>query len=347
MPTLPANSPARRILSDVFGYSSFRHGQEEVIASILGGTHVLTVMPTGSGKSLCFQIPALVRVGLTVVVSPLVALMEDQVAALKLDGVAAETINSSRDRETNVETWRSVAAGAVRLLYISPERLMTERMLAALGRLDVVQIAVDEAHCISRWGPSFRPEYEALGRLSELFPGVPLAAFTATADEATRQEISAKLFQGNGRIFVAGFDRPNIHLAVETRREWKRQLLDFVAARPGQAGIVYCLSRKKTDTTAELLVKNGVQALPYHAGLDSARRSENQDIFMTKPGVVMVATIAFGMGIDKPNVRWVVHGDLPKNIESYYQETGRAGRDGDPAHCQLYFSGGDVAKLQY
>ncbi|MBT3306685.1 MAG: RecQ family ATP-dependent DNA helicase, partial [Alphaproteobacteria bacterium] len=284
----------------------------------------------------------LVRVGLTVVVSPLVALMEDQVAALKLDGVAADTINSSRDRDINVDTWRRVAAGAVRMLYISPERLMTERMLAALGRLDVVQIAIDEAHCISRWGPSFRPEYEALGRLGELFPGVPLAAFTATADEATRQDIAAKLFHEKGRIFVTGFDRPNIHLAVETRGDWKGQLLDFVAARPGVSGIVYCLSRKKTEATAALLVKNGVHALAYHAGLDSATRTANQDIFMTEPGVVMVATIAFGMGIDKPDVRYVFHANLPGNMEAYYQELGRAGRDGAPADAFMLYGLDDI-----
>jgi ATP-dependent DNA helicase RecQ len=342
MPTLPANSQARRVLGEVFGYSSFRPGQEEVIASILEGTSVLTVMPTGAGKSLCYQIPALVREGLSLVVSPLVALMEDQVAALKLDGVAAETINSSRDRETNVATWRRVAAGAVRLLYISPERLMTERMLAALRRLPVVQIAIDEAHCISSWGPSFRPDYEALTRLTELFPGVPLSAFTATADEATRQDISAKLFHGRGRTFVAGFDRPNIRLAVEMRRDWKRQLLDFVRARPGESGIVYCLSRKKTEVAAELLVKNGLRALPYHAGLDSAQRAANQDIFMTEPGVVIVATIAFGMGIDKPDVRYVFHANLPANMEAYYQELGRAGRDGKPADAFMLYGLGDI-----
>jgi ATP-dependent DNA helicase RecQ len=342
MPILPANSQARRILSEVFGYSSFRPGQEEVIASILDGTSVLTVMPTGSGKSLCYQIPALVRAGLTLVVSPLVALMEDQVVALKLDGVAAETINSSRDRETNVATWRRVAAGAVRLLYISPERLMTERMLAALQRLPVVQIAIDEAHCISRWGPSFRPDYEALTRLPELLPGVPLSAFTATADESTRKDISAKLFHGQGRIFVTGFDRPNIRLAVETRRDWKRQLLDFVRARPGESGIVYCLSRKKTEAAAELLVKNGLRALPYHAGLESAERAANQDVFMTEPGVVMVATIAFGMGIDKPDVRYVFHANLPGNMEAYYQELGRAGRDGRPADAFMLYGLDDI-----
>ena len=342
MPSLPTDSQARRILSEVFGYSSFRPGQEEVIANIIDGTSVLTVMPTGSGKSLCYQIPALVRAGLTLVVSPLVALMEDQVAALKLDGVAAETINSSRDRETNVATWRRVAAGAVRLLYISPERLMTERMLAALQRLPVVQIAIDEAHCISRWGPSFRPDYEAFTRLRELLPGVPLSAFTATADEATRMDISAKLFHGQGRTFVTGFDRPNIRLAVEMRRDWKRQLLDFVQARPGESGIVYCLSRKKTEAAAELLVQNGLRALPYHAGLGGAARAASQDIFMTEPGVIMTATIAFGMGIDKPDVRYVFHANLPGNMEAYYQELGRAGRDGRPADAFMLYGLDDI-----
>ncbi|NQU59522.1 MAG: ATP-dependent DNA helicase RecQ, partial [Rhodospirillales bacterium] len=297
----------------------------------------------GSGKSLCFQIPALVRGdGLTLVVSPLVALMEDQVAALKLEGVAAATINSSRTRETNVATWRRVQTGETRLLYISPERLMTERMLTALGRLNLVQIAIDEAHCISRWGPSFRPDYEALTRLGKLFPGVPMSAFTATADEATRQDISAKLFDGQGRIFVSGFDRPNIHLAVETRGDWKHQLLNFVRARSGDSGIVYCLSRKKTEAAAALLVKNGFHALPYHAGLDSAVRTENQNIFMTESGVVMVATIAFGMGIDKPDVRYVFHANLPGNMEAYYQELGRAGRDGKPADAFMLYGLDDI-----
>ena len=342
MTPLAANSQARRILGEVFGYSSFRTGQEEVIATILDGTSVLAVMPTGSGKSLCFQIPALVQAGLTLVVSPLVSLMEDQVAALTLDGVAAETINSSRDRETNVATWRRVQAGAVRLLYMSPERLMTERMVAALQRLGLVQIAIDEAHCISRWGPSFRPDYEALSRLVELFPGVPVSAFTATADEATRTDISAKLFHGRGRIFVTGFDRPNIRLAVESRRDWKRQLVDFVLARPVEAGIVYCLSRKNTEAVADLLVNRGIRALPYHAGLDSALRAANQDVFMTKPGTVMVATIAFGMGIDKPDVRYVFHANLPGNMEAYYQELGRAGRDGEPADAFMLYGLGDI-----
>ena len=342
MLSLPPDSPARRVLHDVFGYTTFRPGQEPVIASLLEGTSVLTVMPTGSGKSLCFQVPALVREGLTLVVSPLVALMEDQVAALKLDGVAAETINSSRGRETNVATWRRVATGALRLLYISPERLMTERMLAALQRIPLAQIAIDEAHCISRWGPSFRPEYEALARLPALFPGVPLAAFTATADAATRRDIAGKLMNGSGRTFVTGFDRPNITLAVEQRRDWQKQLIDFVAARPGESGIVYCLSRKKTEAAAELLVKQGVRALPYHAGLDAGTRAANQNAFMTEPGVVMAATIAFGMGIDKPDVRWVFHASLPANMEAYYQELGRAGRDGRPAEAFMLYGLDDI-----
>ncbi|MGF1594047.1 MAG: DNA helicase RecQ [Kiloniellaceae bacterium] len=344
---LPPDSPARRVLKDVFGYDSFRPGQEAAIAALLAGTSVLTVMPTGSGKSLCFQVPALVKAGLTVVVSPLVALMEDHVAALKLDDVAADTINSSRDRAANVATWRRAAAGELRLLYISPERLMTERMLAALKRLPLALIAVDEAHCISRWGPSFRPEYEALARLPEVFPGVPLAAFTATADETTRRDIAAKLLNGSGETFVTGFDRPNIQLTVAQRRDWKRQLLDFVTARPGESGIVYCLSRKKTEEAAALLADHGIRALPYHAGLDSATRAAHQNAFMTESpeggkGVVMAATVAFGMGIDKPDVRWVFHANLPANMEAYYQELGRAGRDGRPAEAFMLYGLDDI-----
>jgi ATP-dependent DNA helicase RecQ len=329
-------------LRDVFGYDAFRPGQEEVLAVLLAGGHILVVMPTGSGKSLCFQIPALVQGGLTIVVSPLVALMEDQVAALKLAGVAADTINSSRPYHVNAATWRRAAAGETRLLYLSPERLMTERMVDALRRLPVKLIAVDEAHCISRWGPSFRPEYEALARLGSLFPGVPIAALTATADVATRRDIADKLFDGEGRVFVAGFDRPNIRLAVEVRRDGRRQLLDFVAARRGQCGIVYCLTRRKTDETAEFLAGHGFPALPYHAGMDKARRNANQNQFMTEPGVVMVATIAFGMGIDKPDVRYVFHANLPGTMEAYYQELGRAGRDGQPADAHMLYGLDDI-----
>lgn len=331
-----------QILKDVFGYDNFRPGQAEVVQTLLSGEHALAVMPTGSGKSLCFQIPALVKGGLTIVVSPLVALMEDQVAALKLAGVAADTINSSRDRDINVEAWKRAAAGETRLLYLAPERLMTERMLGALSRLPVTLIAVDEAHCLSRWGPSFRPEYEALTRLKDVFPGVPIAALTATADEATQDDIATKLFGDNGRRFVSGFDRPNISLAVAMRNDAKRQLLAVVKAHPGEAGIVYCLSRAKTEKMAQFLCDNGVRALPYHAGLGADARTRNQDIFMKEPGVVIVATIAFGMGIDKPDVRFVCHTDMPGSVEAYYQEIGRAGRDGLPAVAHMIYGLDDL-----
>jgi len=333
---------AYQILKDTFGYDTFRSAQEEIISTVLAGDNVLAVMPTGAGKSMCYQIPALIRGGLVIVVSPLVALMEDQVSALKLAGVAAETINSSRPYDVNADTWRAAAAGRVRLLYLSPERLMTERMLTALGRLPVPMIAVDEAHCISRWGQSFRPEYEALSRLGDVFPEVPMAALTATADEATRRDIAEKLFGGRGRIFVSGFDRPNIRLHVVSRCDRNSQMLDAVRGHAGDSGIIYCLSRAKVERAAEFLNANGVRALPYHAGMEKEDRAANQDIFMAEPGVVMVATIAFGMGIDKPDVRFVVHTDLPGNIEAYYQEIGRAGRDGEPSEAHLFYGLGDI-----
>jgi len=332
-----------QILKSVFGYDNFRTGQADVVNSLLAGENALVVMPTGSGKSLCFQIPALLKGGLTIVVSPLVALMEDQVAALKLAGVAADTINSSRDREVNVLAWKRAAAGETRLLYLSPERLMTDRMLSALSNLLVNFIAVDEAHCLSRWGPSFRPDYEALTRLKDVFPGIPIAALTATADQTTQNDIADKLFDGDGRRFVSSFDRPNIQLRVGMRGDAKRQLLDVVKAHEGESGIVYCLSRAKTEKMAALLNENGVRALPYHAGMDAASRSRNQDSFMLEPGgIVMVATIAFGMGIDKPDVRFVCHTDMPGSVEAYYQEIGRAGRDGEPAAAYMFYGLDDL-----
>ena len=333
---------AQRILHDVFGYDSFREGQQVVIETLLARRHVLAVMPTGSGKSLCFQIPALVFGGLAVVVSPLVALMQDQVAALQLAGVAADSINSAKPREENVAVWRRVVAGETRLLYMAPERLMTERMLAALARLPVSLFAVDEAHCISQWGPSFRREYEDLCRLRTCFPGVPIAALTATADGTTRDDIAQRLFGGAVEQLVLGFDRPNIRLAVTMKRDWKRQLRDFVARHRGESGIVYCLSRKKTEETAALLQADGVPALPYHAGVAKREREAHQNTFMTDPGVVMVATIAFGMGIDKSNVRFVFHADLPGSLEAYYQEIGRAGRDGAPAEAHMLYGLADI-----
>ena len=333
---------ALSILQNTFGYEAFRPGQEDVVSSLLAGRNVLAVMPTGSGKSLCFQVPALVKGGLTLVVSPLVALMEDQVSALKLAGVAAETLNSSRSYDVNVVTWKKVAAGEIKLLYISPERLMTARMISALGKLPVAMIAIDEAHCISRWGPAFRPDYEELAKLRDHFPNVALAAMTATADDATQKDISDRLFGGDGDVFVSGFDRPNIRLGVALRGAWKQQLLQFIEARKGESGIVYCLSRKKTEETAILLNTNGIRALPYHAGMDANDRATHQDIFMTDPGVIMVATIAFGMGIDKPDVRYVFHTNLPSSMEAYYQEIGRAGRDGLPSETLMLYGLDDI-----
>lgn len=334
--------PKRRVLKDVFGFDDFRPGQAEVTEALLCGRHVLAVMPTGAGKSLCYQVPALVLGGLTIVVSPLVALMQDQVAALRLAGVAADTINSSLDRDANVAAWRRVASGQTRLLYLAPERLMTERMLDALARLDIRLIAVDEAHCISQWGPAFRREYEDLARLRDLFPKVPMIALTATADETTRTDISARLFAERVDTLVLGFDRPNIKLAIEPKQDSKRQLLRFVERHAGQSGIVYCLSRRKTEEMAAFLEKNGVTALAYHAGMSKEARDANQNAFMTLSGVVMVATIAFGMGIDKPDVAYVFHTDLPASLEAYYQEIGRAGRDGRPAEAHMLYGLGDI-----
>ena len=341
--TLPAERADKHaILKEVFGFDSFRPGQEEVVDTLLAGRNILTVMPTGSGKSLCFQIPALVAGGLTIVVSPLVALMQDQVAALKLAGVAADTINSSKTREDNVAAWRRAAAGETRLLYLAPERLMTERMLSALAKLDLRLIAVDEAHCISQWGPAFRPEYEALSQLRTLFPGVPIAALTATADAVTRDDIVARLFGGDAKMVVLGFDRPNIKLSVEMKQEWKRQMTDFLSRHEGDSGIVYCLSRKKTEEAAQYLRDRGINALAYHAGMLAEARQAHQNSFMTDPGIVIVATVAFGMGIDKSDVRFVLHVDLPGSVEAYYQEIGRAGRDGTPADAHMIYGLQDI-----
>ncbi len=337
-----SDDPKRRILKDVFGFDDFRPGQAAAMESLLAGRHVLAVMPTGAGKSLCYQVPALVLGGLTVVVSPLVALMQDQVAALRLAGVAADTINSSIDRDESIAAWRRVQAGETRLLYLAPERLMTQRMLDALARMDVRLIAVDEAHCISQWGPAFRPEYEQLSRLQGLFPKAPIIALTATADEATRRDIAQRLFAGKVETLVLGFDRPNIKLSVAARDDGPRQLLDFIKRHAGLSGIVYCLSRKKTEETAAALEKGGVKALAYHAGMTKEQRDANQNSFMTEAGVVMVATIAFGMGIDKPDVAYVFHTDLPGNLEAYYQEIGRAGRDGRAAEAHMLFGSGDI-----
>ncbi len=332
-----------KVLRDVFGYDAFRPGQEAIVNKLLEGHHVLAVMPTGAGKSLCYQVPALAREGLSIVVSPLVALMQDQVQALKLQGVAAETINSSADRDENVEAWKRVAAGETRILYLSPERLMTDRMLGALQRLPVSMIAVDEVHCMSQWGASFRPEYDALKNLRDAFPNIPIGAFTATADEVTRRDITQKLFGGKVWEFVSGFDRPNIKLNVHPKTNAAKQLIDFLDDHKDESGIVYCLSRKGVEETTLTLKSKGYDAVAYHAGLSADARSDAQDRFMTEKAVIVVATIAFGMGIDKPDVRFVFHTDLPGSLDAYYQEIGRGGRDGGPAEAFMLFGRQDIA----
>jgi ATP-dependent DNA helicase RecQ len=337
-----AESEPERILAETFGYRSFRPGQEEVIDRILTGGHVLAVMPTGAGKSLCYQVPALALGGVTIVVSPLIALMKDQVDALRLNGVSADCINSARSRDDNVQTWRRVVQGDVRLLYMAPERLMTPRMLSALKKLPLSLVAIDEAHCISQWGHSFRAEYLELGTLRDAFPEVPIAALTATADQLTRDEIVDKIFGGDAAVFVSGFDRPNLHLVVESKQAPKRQLISFLKRHQGESGIIYCLSRRKVEETRDFLLAEGKQALAYHAGMDNAERQACQARFLAEPGTIIVATIAFGMGIDKPDVRFVVHMDIPASVEAYYQEIGRAGRDGEPAEVMMLYGLDDI-----
>ncbi len=327
----------RQALKSVFGFDDFRPGQEAVVRALLDKQHVLAIMPTGAGKSLCFQLPAVLAPGLTVVISPLIALMENQVALMAAMGVPAATINSGRARAANVAVWRRVQAGEIKLLYMSPERLLDERMMAALKRLPVEHFVIDEVHCVSQWGHDFRPEYLQLAALRETFPGVPIAGFTATADQATRRDIVAKIFDGKARQFALGFDRPNIQLVVEERRNGPRRVLELMAEHKGEQGIVYCLARRSVDEIAALLNENGFPALPYHAGLDADTRRRHLDRFLTDPTVTVVATIAFGMGIDKPDIRFVFHLDLPSNMEAYYQEIGRAGRDGKPAQAVLLY----------
>ncbi|MEP4421925.1 MAG: RecQ family ATP-dependent DNA helicase, partial [Nitratireductor sp.] len=334
---------ALAILKSVYGYDAFRGLQARIIDHVVAGKNAFVLMPTGGGKSLCYQIPAIARPGMGLIVSPLLALMADQVAALRQAGVRAAALNSDLPAEERSRLWRAIGDGAVDLLYVAPETLLRPEILQRLERTHLSLIAIDEAHCLSQWGHDFRPAYRQLDALVRQFPGTPRMALTATADAPTRTEILAHLDIAETDAFVAGFDRPNIRYAIEEKDNPRAQLKDFLKRHAGESGIVYCLSKRKTDETAAWLCDQGHDALAYHAGMDKAAREANQARFQHGEAVIMVATIAFGMGIDKPDVRFVAHIDLPGSIEAYYQETGRAGRDGLPAEALMLYGSDDIA----
>jgi ATP-dependent DNA helicase RecQ len=333
-------------LRHVFGYDSFRGEQAQIVSHVADGGDALVLMPTGGGKSLCYQLPALLRDGTAIVISPLIALMQDQVEALRQLGVRAAFLNSTQDASEAAAGERQLLAGELDLLYVAPERLLTPRFLSLLDRAKIALFAIDEAHCVSQWGHDFRREYRELTLLHERWPEVPRIALTATADAPTRREIVERLALEDAREFVSSFDRPNIRYTVVAKDDSRRQLLDFLDGHRGDSGIVYCLSRRKVEATAASLAERGINALPYHAGFDAGTRAAHLRRFLREDGIVMVATIAFGMGIDKPDVRFVAHLDLPKSLEGYYQETGRAGRDGEPAEAWLAYGLGDAVLLQ-
>ncbi|MFM8680014.1 MAG: RecQ family ATP-dependent DNA helicase, partial [Alphaproteobacteria bacterium] len=346
MPSPGRIADPARVLRDVFGYPAFRGPQAEIVDHVVDGGSALVLMLTGGGKSLCYQVPSLCRRGVGVVVSPLIALMQDQVDALREAGVRAAAINSAQSLEDASDAWRAMRAGELDLVYVSPERLLGGAFLQRLAEVEVALFAIDEAHCVSQWGHDFRPEYLQLAALAERFPGVPRIALTATADPRTREEIVRRLGLEAGRVFVASFDRPNIRYLLRDKDDAKRQLLAFLEDRRGEAGIVYARSRSRVDRFAADLRAAGHDAIAYHAGMESGARAEALDRFRRDSGVVVVATIAFGMGIDKPDVRFVAHVDLPKSLEAYYQETGRAGRDGLPAVAWMAHGAGDVPLLR-
>src|SRR5262245_29217777 len=336
---------ALHLLNTVFGYPAFRGQQAEIVGHVAGGGDALVLMPTGGGKSLCYQIPALLRSGVGVVVSPLIALMQDQVAALQEAGVSAAFLNSTNTWAEVQDIERKVRAGELDVLYVAPERLLTDRCLALLDACQLALFAIDEAHCVSQWGHDFRPEYLRLAVLAERYPGVPRIALTATADGLTRKEIASRLALHEPRVFVSSFDRPNIRYRITEKDNPRKQLLQFITEEhPGESGIVYCFTRNSVDETAEFLQQEGVNALPYHAEKANETREDHQNRFIRDDGIVMVATVAFGMGIDKPDVRFVAHIDMPRSIEGYYQETGRAGRDGLPADAWMVYGLADVVQ---
>ncbi|WGY48369.1 MULTISPECIES: ATP-dependent DNA helicase RecQ [unclassified Vibrio] len=336
----------QQILRDVFGYQTFRVGQQEVIDAAVSGNDSLVIMPTGGGKSLCYQIPALAREGVTVVISPLISLMKDQVDQLKANGVSAECVNSTQTRDALISIYNRVHAGQIKLLYVSPERVLTQDFIERLHNLPLAMIAVDEAHCISQWGHDFRPEYAALGQLKQQFPHVPFMALTATADDATRSDILHRLNLTDPHIYLGSFDRPNIRYTLMEKHKPVSQVIRYLGTQKGQCGIIYCGSRKKVEMLTEKLCNNHIRAAGYHAGMDVDERAYVQDAFQKDDIQIVVATVAFGMGINKPNVRFVVHFDIPRNIESYYQETGRAGRDGLPAEAVMLYDPADIAWLR-